>query len=258
MNRLATLPMLLLLLPAAAPAQTDHRVEVLETYPPGPQVVLGPGEKFHVRVAWSTSSMTRIFLRPYRDGREVRALNSPSPRYDRGSGETAVWFSFAGPDDSVDEIRLFVGNSGHRLGARHAVDVRSGAVVARPPAPAWVAELESSVLEATGGPSAPPTNPDERWFNAFLPAVAGLALFGLAAPVWGVVRWRGRWRIAAAVPMAGMGLFAAFLLLTALFDPGSLGLLPLVVLLAAVPSSLFMVVLFLARRFTGADTKVTT
>lgn len=256
MNRL--LPLLLLLLPAIAPAQTDHRVEVLETYPPGRHVTLGPGEKFHVRVAWSTSSMTRIFLRPYRDGKEVRALNSPSPRYDRGSGETVVWFSFTDADDSVDEVRLFVGNSRHRVAATHAVSVRSGAATARPPAPAWVAELESGVIEATGGPHEPPTAVDQRWFKRFMLTVAGLALFGLVAPVWGFVRWRGRWKIAAAVPMVGMGLFVVFLLLTALFDPGSLGLLPLVVLMAAVPSSLFMVVLFLARWFTGANSKVTT
>ncbi len=246
---------LLLLLATVSPVCAGHAVEVLETYPPGRDVTLGPGEKFYVRIAWSTDSMTRIFLRPYRDGDEVRVLNSPSPRYDRGSGETVAWFSFTDADDSVDELRLFVGNSKHRLGATHAVAVRSGAAAARPPAPAWVAELETAVVEATGGPPEPPSDPDERWFKRFMLTVAGLALFGLLAPVWGVLRWRGRWRIAAAVPMVGMGLFVVFLLLTALFDPGSLGLLPLVVLLAAVPSSLFMVVLFLARWLTGANRK---
>src|SRR5690606_4430176 len=171
--------LLLLLLVAVSPACAGHVVEVLETYPPGRDVTLGPGEKFYVRVAWSTDSMTRIFLRPYRDGDEVRALNSPSPRYDRGSGETVAWFSFTDADDSVDEIRLFVGNSKHGLVAARAGTVRSGAVTTRPSAPAWVAELETAVVEATGGPHEPPSDADQRWFKRFMLTVAGLALFGL-------------------------------------------------------------------------------
>src|SRR3546814_15021715 len=82
--------------------------------------------------------------------------------------------------------------------------------------------------------------------------VFGLALFGLVAPIWCFRRWRGGWRIAAAIPMVGMVLFVAFLLLTAVFNPDSLGLLPLVVLMAAVPCSVDIVVLFVARKLTGA------
>lgn len=247
------LPLLLLLTAIGVPAHAEHKVEVLDTYPPGGNVTLGPGEKFYVRIAWSTDSMTRIHARPYLEGKEVRAWTSPSPRYDQGSGETAAWFSFTGKRDRVDEIRLFVGNSKARLGAVHKVSVESSAsATARPPAPAWVAELESRVVEATGGPQEPPTASEMRGFTGFMLVVAGLAVFGLVAPIWGFKRWHGRWRIAAAIPMVGMGLFVAFLLLTAVFDPGSLGLLPFVVLMAAVPSSLFMAILFIARRLTGA------
>src|SRR3546814_6779110 len=88
---------------------------------------------------------------------------------------------------------------------------------------------------------------------AFMATVFGLALFGLVAPIWCFRRWRGGWRIAAAIPMVGMVLFVAFLLLTAVFNPDSLGLLPLVVLMAAVPCSVAIVVLFVARKLTGAD-----
>jgi len=51
----------------------------------------------------------------------------------------------------------------------------------------------------------------------------------------------------------GMGLFVAFLLPTAVFNPGSLGLLPFVVLMAAVPCSIAIVVPFMARGSAGAD-----
>lgn len=256
MNRLL-LPLLLLLLSiASVPAHAGHEVEVLETYPPGRHVTLGPGEKLYLRIAWSTDTMTWIHARPYLGGREVQAWTSPSPRYDQGSGETAAWFSFTGKHDRADEIRLFVGNSKRRLGAAYEVSVESVAsATARPPAPAWVAALESRVVDATGGPQPEPSASDMRWFNGFMLAVAGLAVFGLVAPIWCFRRWRGRWRIAAAIPMVGMGLFVAFLLLTAAFDPGSLNLLPFVVLMAAVPGSLAIVLLFLARKLTGADRK---
>src|SRR3546814_13380533 len=83
-------------------AAHGHEVEVLETYPPGDRVELGPGQEFHLRVAYTADPIARIFARPYLDGREVRANNSPSPGY-RGSGETTVWFSFAAVDDRADE-----------------------------------------------------------------------------------------------------------------------------------------------------------
>lgn len=236
-------------------AHAGHEVEVLETYPPGDRVELGPGQEFHLRVAYSADPMARIFARPYLDGREVSANNSPSPGY-RGSGETTVWFSFADVDDRADEIHIFIGNnSGLKKPALvHRVSVSGSATAdATPPAPAWVATLKDSVVAATGGPQQPMTKADKVGMNAFMVVVLALALFGLVAPIWCFRRWRGGWRIAAAIPMVGMGLFVAFLLLTAVFNPGSLGLLPFVVLMAAVPCSLVIVVLFVARKLTGAD-----
>lgn len=239
----------------ATTAHARHEVEVLETYPPGDRVELGPGQEFHLRIAYSTDPFARIFARPYLDGRRVYANTSPSPAY-RGKGETTAWFSFTDADDSADEIRIFVGNSS---GLKKPALVYQVSIVgsdtagAAPPAPVWVATLKDSVEAATGGPQQPMTRGDKVGLNAFMIAVFGLALFGLVAPIWCFRRWQGGWRIAAAIPMVGMGLFVAFLLLTAVFNPGSLGLLPFVVLMAAVPCSIAIVVLFLVRKFTGAD-----
>src|SRR3546814_2136027 len=94
----------------ATVAHAGHKVEVLETYPPGDRVELGPGQEFHLRLAYSTDPVARIFARPYLDGRQVHANTSPSPAY-RGKGETTAWFSFADVDDSADEVRIFVGNN---------------------------------------------------------------------------------------------------------------------------------------------------
>src|SRR3546814_5768246 len=165
----------------------------------------------------------------------------------RGKGETTAWFSFADVDDSADEVRIFVGNnSGLKkpmLVYRVSI-VGSGTAGAAPPAPAWVATLKASVVAATGGPQQPMTQADKVGMNAFMVVVFGLALFGLVAPIWCFRRWRGGWRIAAAIPRVGMVRFVAFLLLTPGFIPDSLDLLPCVVLMVEVPCRCAPCVLF--------------
>src|SRR3546814_13091161 len=60
-------------------AAHGHEVEVLETYPPGDRVELGPGQEFHLRVAYTSEPIARIFERPYLDGTPVRP-NRPEGR----------------------------------------------------------------------------------------------------------------------------------------------------------------------------------
>src|SRR3546814_6161953 len=107
---------------------------------------------------------------------------------------------------SADEVRIFVGNnSGLKkpmLVYRVSI-VGSGTAGAAPPAPAWVATLKDSVVAATGGPQQPMTQADKVGMNAFMVVVFGLALFGLVAPIWCFRRWRGGWRVGAAIPMEG-------------------------------------------------------
>lgn len=249
------LPLLVLLAALPVTAHAGHQVEVLETYPPGDRVELAPGQEFHLRLAYTADPFARIFARPYLHGREVSANASPSPAY-RGTGETTVWFSFVDADARADEVRIFVGNSS---GLKRPALVRRVSIVgsanagALPPAPAWVATLKGNVEVATGGPQQPLIKSDRTGLRMFMAVMFGIGVFGLVAPAWCFRRWRGRWRIAAAVPMVAMFLFVAFLLLTAVFAPDSLGLFPFVVLMVAVPCSLAIVAMFVARKLTGAD-----
>src|SRR3546814_4742851 len=41
-------------------AAHGHEVEVLETYPPGDRVELGPGQEFHLRVAYTDRKSTLL------------------------------------------------------------------------------------------------------------------------------------------------------------------------------------------------------
>ena len=232
-------------------AQSGHQVEVLDTWPAGEAVTVGPGEPFHLRIAWSTDSMTRIFARPYYRGKEVPALNSPSPSY-RGSGETSVWFTLSKRNGQVDEVRLFTGNGG-KVTRRpptltHRVSISgSTTALSATPAPEWVARLQADVESATGGPQEPTGSADDAWMRGFMLLVLALTLCGFLLPIWCVWRWRGRWRIAAAIPLLGMGLLVLMLLSAAVFAPGSLGLFPLTLLLAAICSSLVTMLLVVAR-----------
>src|SRR3546814_13183310 len=90
-------------------AAHGHEVEVLETYPPGDRVELGPGQEFHLRVAYTADPIARYFARPYLDGREVRANNTPQPGY-RGIGVPTIWFSSADVDGRGHEHPAFTGN----------------------------------------------------------------------------------------------------------------------------------------------------
>src|SRR3546814_17389073 len=91
-------------------AAHGHEAEVLETYPPGDRVELGPGQEFHLRVAYTADPIARIFARPYLYGREVRANNSPSPGHP-GSGHTTIWASFAAGEDGGDDNPVVLGKN---------------------------------------------------------------------------------------------------------------------------------------------------
>src|SRR3546814_9751949 len=62
----------------ATVAHAGHKVEVLETYPPGDRIEIGPGQEFHLRLAYSTDPVARLFARPYLDGRPVHRTEAPT------------------------------------------------------------------------------------------------------------------------------------------------------------------------------------
>lgn len=246
---------ILLLVGAAAGAQSSrHQARVVEAWPRGPEVILAADQKLYVRIDYRTDSMTRIFVQPYLDGEPVQAWTSPSPRYE-GQGETVAWVAFTEPGRRADEIRVFVGNSRRALADRFRVEASSRAIANDPgQAPEWVGRLETQLEAQTGGPQPAPGH-DAGGGGAATGLMAGVvALFVLAVgmSIHAVRHWQGRWRIAAAVPVAGLGVFTAGLLLVALFNPSSLGLLPFVVLMGAGPAAAYMVVLVAARRMLRA------
>ena len=83
------------------------------------------------------------------------------------------------------------------------------------------------------------------WDNA---STVGLAVICcLTFPFWGLWRWRGPWRLAAAVPALVMTLVVLNILVGVMIDPTSHNLWPFEVLMWGLASLAIMVVLALAR-----------
>jgi len=231
---------------------------VIATDPPGADVILKRNENFYVRIHYTTDQPVSIWTRPYFRGREVNAGSNPSRTY-AGNGEALGWFFFMQPGDQVDEIRVTAGDGsrdGTHLVATHHVHIvgsaNSGALRKEPD---WVVEMNRQDKAAQRADyerrmNTPPTAADVALFNGFMLAVVALGVFGFAAPAWGVWRWRGRWRIAAAIP----AMMTSFVVLRLLFgvahDPTSHNLWPFEILQVGALSVVIMVALLIARKLT--------
>jgi len=230
-------------------------VEVLETFPPGQEVTLGENQVFYLRLAYNTDAPRRIWARPYFEGREVDAYSNPSPRYAQGSGEALAWFSFTKAGLQVDEIRVSAGNSHPRVVANHRlrmVVVDNAAVTTAEPA--WIARLRSQAGSVGPDPQALAIAADsagDSILGGFMLAMLLVGMLGLIAPAWALWRWRGGWRVAAAIPAALMAFVILRIVIGVAFNPTSHNLWPFEILLSGGLASILMLGLWLARRLAG-------
>jgi hypothetical protein len=245
---------------AAAGARAGTTAEVIASDPAGDEVTLGRNQNFYLRIRYTSDQPTGIWVQPYFHGKPVAAGTNPSGTY-TGSGEALGWFFLMRPGDEVDEVRINAGD-GSREGtqrvATHRVHVVGGSrpAEARTP-PAWVVEMkqknEVAAREAyEKSASTPPTPGDVALFGGFMLAMLGLGLVGIAAPAWGMWRWDGGWRLAAAVPAVMMVFVALRILLDTARDPTSHNLWPFEILQSGGLSVVVMAALLVMRKLAGA------
>ena len=86
---------------------------------------------------------------------------------------------------------------------------------------------------------------------AFMLGVPLLGLFGLLAALWGLWRWRGGWRVAAALPALAMGFVILRIIVDGMRDPTSHNLWPFEILQVGAVCSAAMLALMVARRLVG-------
>jgi hypothetical protein len=247
-------------LAGTGPVQAGPTVEVLETYPAGEEITLGSNENFYLRLRYDTDHPIGIWARPYFRGQPANAGNNGSYSYS-GNGEALGWFFFMGNHGEVDEIRITAGD-GSTAGTPVVLTYPVHVIASDRPwdaddEPDWVARLKAADAERQRLAYQAYNNRPAAPFTSLLASLFGIAVLvlgvcGFVMPVRALLRWRGGWRMAAAVPAALMGFVVVRLIIGVSIDPTSHNLWPFEILIVGLLSTAIMVVLTLARRATGA------
>jgi hypothetical protein len=241
-------------------ARAETEVRVLATHPAGNPLTLARNQTFFVHIGYTTDEPVSIWARPFFRGREVTAGSNPS-RSHTGSGETLGWFFFMEPGKQVDEVRITAGDgsqAGTRLIATHPVRITgSDRPAAATSEPDWLVTLRQQEErlqreEFEKRASTPPGAGATLLFGGFMLAVAALGIAAVAAPFWAIRRWRGGWRVAAAVPVVMTGFVVLRIIVNTAGDPTSHNLWPFEILQVGVLSLVVIGILLAARKFSGA------
>lgn len=246
---------------ASSPADAATTVRVLDTWPAGDRIDLARDRNFHLRLAYTSDEPIGIWIAPYFRGERVRAGSSPSPRHS-GSGETIAWFFLHEPGVEIDEIRIRAGNGGVNttpVVATHRVHIVStgGAASNDKTPPSWVAELgersrAAAREQAQAAADAPTSVVDILLFAGLMLALPSAPFLGFLAPILAYRRWRGGWRIAAAVPGIMMTFVVLRIAVEVAIDSTSHNLWPFETLMASAVSIGAIVLLVALRKLRGA------
>jgi hypothetical protein len=247
----------LLLAPAMA-AQAATEAHIVETQPAA-DATLGRQQSFWVHMEYSTDETVSLWARPYRDGKQVtKAMSNASLSY-TGMGEALGWFALTEPGE-VDEIRVIAGGGKPYREwelQREAVHLRWSADQAtNEPQAAWVTELLAVEKarrdeEFRQRANEPVSTGSVALFGGFMLLVLAVLIAGIVVPLWSVWKWRGGWRIAAALPAAAIGFVVLRILIGTAVDPTSHNLWPFEILQVGVVALVVIGVLALVRRIRG-------
>lgn len=247
--RIIILGLIAWLLCALAPARAQTTVKLLGTFPEGSDIAVPTGETVYVRVAYDAPKPTRIWVRPYYQGKDVSAGSGPSPLY-QGKGELLGFFFLTRPGH-VDALRVTAGDGsvgGTTEIARWPIRVSSYSNAPPvPPAPAWLGRLREAhdkamreQVQSRAGTGGPPGALATGFVGVFMLAFVALGIVGLAWPAWAVWRWRGKWRGLAMAPLAVLGFVVLRIVIGIAMDPTSHNLWPFEIILFGGASVLAM------------------
>ena len=246
-GRVAALALGLWLLPALSSAEV--RVQVRGTDPATP-AVLGKWEQFYVRVGYETDRPTYVRGTAFLGGKPVTSMTSGSMRHEAGAGEAFFWFAYTDPAH-VDRIVMTAHDAKtNQAIAQTAISVDltwTGAPVGTArPRPEWVVRMQAEQDRRVKEQSLAYMNRPVPWwesvlFFAVIWSVPGYFVVQAIA-LW---RWRGGWRIAAAIPVLPM---AAILLYTIVAFRAGSNLFPLVLIFTSPPALIYLVILTILRR----------
>jgi hypothetical protein len=248
-----------LCLGACSFAHAESTASVIQTAPTA-QATLGRNETFWVRIQYTTDAPISLWARPYLGGVPVKQAHSnPSLTY-QGHGTALGWFSLIQPG-AVNEVRILAGG-GHPYRewelARYPVHLAWTSEAVARARPQWVedllaAEQAQRATAARQRANEPVSAGDVAFMNGFMLIVLGLVVGGIGVPLWSVWKWRGGWRVAAAVPAAVMAFVVLRILIDTARDPTSHNLWPFEILMWGVFALAWIGVLTLGRRFAAVS-----
>lgn len=237
-------------------AAAEPSVRVVATHPAA-DATLGRDESFYVRIEFNADQPVSIWARPFFQGKPVQKAKSNASLQHSGWGYALGWFSLDGVG-AVDEVRIKLGGGKpYREWEALSYPVKltgTGIPVAQRAEPAWLEEMLSEEKERYRQDyerrmSEPVSTGSMLFMSVFMLAVLALLVVGAAAPLWGVWKWRGGWRIAAAVPALVMAFVIGRIVVDTALDPTSHNLWPFEILMWGGASAVVMGVLALVRRF---------
>lgn len=239
-------------------AAATARVVDLE---PATPATLGRGTTLYARIEYSTDEPINLWARPYLHGDEVKKTMSNASVWHTGSGEALGWFELTEPGH-VDEIRIRAGGGKpYREWELARLPVELAWTTAAPggsPRPEWVDELaarEQAQMRAQVEQQArePVSTGSVALFSGFMLVVLALLLGGIAVPLWSVWKWRGGWRLAAAVPAALIGFVVLRIIVDTSRDPTSHNLWPFEILQFGTVALIAIGIMKFIRRRLGVE-----
>jgi hypothetical protein len=255
---LFVLSALSLVVPAA---YADSEARILETQPSA-SATLGRQESFWVRIEYTSEEPISLWARPYRSGREVkRTLSNASLTY-AGTGEALGWFALTEPGD-VDEIRITAGGGRPYREwqlARQPVQLRwTDLTPSTGPRAKWVGDLLATekarfAEDAQRRANEPVTPGSMALVSGFMLVVLALLVAAIGVPIWTAWKWRGGWRVAAAVPACVILFVVLRIAIDTARDPTSHNLWPFEILQFGTVALGIIGGLTLTRKWVGAET----
>ena len=249
----------LLLVSIAACA--DSTARVAETFPAS-SGALGREQTFWVHIEYNSDEPISLWARPYRNGTQVENVRSNASLTYQGTGSALGWFELIGPGE-VDEIRIKAGGGKPYKEwevARYPVQLSwTNAASSDAPRAQWVEDLlavEKVRYQEDAQRRAAEPVPVAQWalFSGFMLVILGLLLAGLVIPLWTVWKWRGGWRIAAAVPACVILFVVLRIIIDTSRDPTSHNLWPFEILIFGSVALGIVGALKVARKYLGAET----
>ena len=190
----------------AGPAWAEKQpveLSVIEAHP-GFSAQLPLGARFSVRLKYQSAQPVRFQLEAYEGGQKIRPSTSNiMPLYPSGEGEALVWFTLNKPA-KVEEIRVtaFASRSQPLTSLSRPAQLEWSSTARRGfAAPEWFQRLSREQQELAARTASAP-DPARNALGMAVIGIGGISILAYLAlqPIL-LFTMRGRWRIAAFVPL---------------------------------------------------------